>query len=103
MALTSMTLKKSTRDADLFVDVVEFVGDAAYDAGGEPFEAPFEALVGSDRDILFVSGYGGNNTVEFVPSTPIDGAGKLKVRAAGGAEFSGDLSAVTFRVCVWSK
>jgi hypothetical protein len=103
MALGVMTVvEKANGDGASFIDVVTFAGDNSYPTGGSAFEAAFEAKVGHDRQIMAAFGYGGDNTVEFVPAA---GVGKLKVRAANGAEVANatDLSASTFRVTVLSR
>lgn len=99
MALGAMTVTdKANSEGTLFIDVITFAGDSAYSSGGSAFDAAFKAAVGHDRKIMSAYGYGGNNSVEYIPST-----GKLMARAAGGSEASGDLSGSTFRVTVTSR
>lgn len=100
MALTNMTKADSVDLDNGFVDVITFDGDAAYPTGGYDFKALFKTAVGRDSEPLSVFGYGGDNTVEYLPAS-----GKLKMRAAGGAEVGSgtNLSAVSFRVTVISR
>jgi len=101
MALTNMTVVEKTSDEFSHMDVVTCLGPASYATGGELFDAAFQDAVGHDKKALFVSGYGGDYHVEYIPST-----GKLKIRnPADGAEVTAavNLSGVTFRLAVWSK
>jgi hypothetical protein len=100
MALTNMTVADQANDDSKYIDVVTFNGDASYATGGAAFEALFKAAVGHDRKIMSAFGYGGDNTVEFLPAS-----GKLLMRAAGGAEVPNatNLAAVLFRITVLSR
>lgn len=101
MALGAITVAdQANSDGTQFTDVVSFAGDDSYPTGGSAFDALFKAAVKHDRKIMSAFGYGADNTVEYIPST-----GKLKARAAGGAEVANatNLSAATFRVTVISR
>lgn len=112
MAIGAMT-KNSGQSAGshpgpLFVDTISFTGDAAYATGGTDILTPFQALVGSSRDIVAVMPAG--DCGGFVPIFDT-ATGKLKVFTSNGAapaalaEFTnaGDLSATTFDLLVLSK
>ncbi len=100
MALTNMTLVDTVDHDNGFIDVVTFNGDNSYPTNGSDFKDLFKAAVGRDSEPLSAFGYGGDNTVEYIPST-----GKLKVRAAGGSEVANttNLAAVSFRITVISR
>ena len=101
MALGAITVAdKANSEGTMFVDVITFNGDGSYPTGGSAFDTVFKDAVKHDRKIMSAFGYGADNTVEYIPST-----GKLKARAAGGAEVANatDLSGASFRVTVISR
>lgn len=86
----------------VFADLVSFLGDSTYPAGGTPgFQAAFRAAVGKGaREILAViPGNAGDLLVTYDKAND-----KLFCRLIStGAEASGDLSGTTINLVVLSK
>lgn len=87
------------------IDRLSFLGDDSTPAGGTlAFEAYVQAALGRSVEVLAAHGYGktGANITHF--AIYLAGTDALQVfPIAGGAEATGDLSAVTFELDIWSQ
>ena len=108
-AITAGDQDGAKPSSPVFMDVVSFLGDDSYPAGGTlAFEATLRAVVGDSREIIAVIGQDcGGYVPVYVPST-----GALKVYegdydpAATGPlteNATADLSGTTFNLLVISR
>jgi hypothetical protein len=108
MALT-LTLVKSLKSADAFMDVVSFPGEASYPTGGSEIDVLFNALMNQGRDILAIVPQRGNGySLEYDEATSklLMFHGDNNNAAAGPAievPNATNLAGSTFKVLVISK